>query len=165
MDKLKEVDWRGIYKTASAKVKKYTLNLTDLELKVEDATNSETWGEARLEHACTRSVIAHTRSRPGQHRHASTRRYLITGSGGGGWRRALHTLTLQVIHSNATLFPSVAAGPHGSVMNGKAAGLPAGLPCPHLVHARFVVCFHPLMLTFMSDLLPWPCCRDCRLCL
>jgi len=26
-------------------VKKYTLNLTDLELKVEEATNAETWGE------------------------------------------------------------------------------------------------------------------------
>ena len=25
-------------------MKKYTLNLTDLELKVEDATNAETWG-------------------------------------------------------------------------------------------------------------------------
>ncbi|PSC70401.1 Clathrin interactor EPSIN 3 isoform A [Micractinium conductrix] len=44
MDKLKEVDWRGIYKTATQKVKKYTLNLTDLELKVEEATNAETWG-------------------------------------------------------------------------------------------------------------------------
>lgn len=27
-------------------VKKYTLNLTDLEIKVEEATNAETWGEA-----------------------------------------------------------------------------------------------------------------------
>lgn len=44
MDKLKEVDWRGLYKTATQKVKKYTLNLTDLEIKVEEATNSETWG-------------------------------------------------------------------------------------------------------------------------
>ena len=44
MDKLREIDWRGLAKTASAKVKKYTLNLSDLELKVEDATNAETWG-------------------------------------------------------------------------------------------------------------------------
>ena len=45
MDKLREIDWRGLAKTATQKVKKYTLNLTDLEIKVEDATNSETWGE------------------------------------------------------------------------------------------------------------------------
>lgn len=44
MDKLKEVDWRGLYKSATQKVKKYTLNLTDLEIKVEEATNAETWG-------------------------------------------------------------------------------------------------------------------------
>lgn len=29
---------------APQQVKKYTLNLTDLELKVEDATSAETWG-------------------------------------------------------------------------------------------------------------------------
>lgn len=44
MDKLKDVDWRGIAKSAAQKVKKYTLNLTDLEMKVEEATNLETWG-------------------------------------------------------------------------------------------------------------------------
>jgi hypothetical protein len=47
MEKLKEVDWRGLYKTATQKVKKYTLNLTDLEIKVEEATSNETWGEGR----------------------------------------------------------------------------------------------------------------------
>ncbi|KAL4448258.1 hypothetical protein ABPG75_005477 [Micractinium tetrahymenae] len=44
MDKIKEVDWRGLYKSATQKVKKYTLNLTDLEIKVEEATSAETWG-------------------------------------------------------------------------------------------------------------------------
>ena len=48
MDKLQQVDWRGLVKTATQKVKKYTLNLTDLELKVEDATNAETWGEQAI---------------------------------------------------------------------------------------------------------------------
>lgn len=54
MDKLKEVDWRGIYKTASQKVKKYTMNLTDLEIKVEEATSAETWGP----HGSTMNEIA-----------------------------------------------------------------------------------------------------------
>lgn len=44
IDKLKSVDWRGLIKTATNKVKQYTLNLSPLELKVEDATNMETWG-------------------------------------------------------------------------------------------------------------------------
>ncbi|PRW45169.1 ENTH domain-containing [Chlorella sorokiniana] len=54
MDKLREVDWRGMVKTATQKVKKYTLNLTDLELKVEDATSAETWGP----HGSTMNEIA-----------------------------------------------------------------------------------------------------------
>lgn len=44
MDKLGGYDWRGMLKKAQDKVKQYTLNLTDLELKVEDATSNETWG-------------------------------------------------------------------------------------------------------------------------
>jgi hypothetical protein len=44
MDKLANVDWGGMLKKATNKVKQYTLNLTDLELKVEDATSNETWG-------------------------------------------------------------------------------------------------------------------------
>ena len=44
LDKLKNVDWRGLLKTATNKVKQYTLNLSPLEIKVEDATNRETWG-------------------------------------------------------------------------------------------------------------------------
>ncbi len=48
MEKLQNVDWRGLVKTATSKAKKYVLNLTDLELKVEEATNSELWGELLL---------------------------------------------------------------------------------------------------------------------
>ena len=44
LDKLKNVDWRGLVKTATNKVKQYTLNLSPLEIQVEDATNRETWG-------------------------------------------------------------------------------------------------------------------------
>lgn len=44
MDKLKEVDWRGLYRSATSKVKQYALNLTPLEIKVEEATNADTWG-------------------------------------------------------------------------------------------------------------------------
>lgn len=44
MDKLQSLDWRGLYKSAKNSVKKYSLNLTDLEVKVEDATSNETWG-------------------------------------------------------------------------------------------------------------------------
>ncbi|KAL4518154.1 hypothetical protein Ndes2526A_g01396 [Nannochloris sp. 'desiccata'] len=44
LDKLKNVDWRGLVKTATNKVKQYTLNLSPLEIIVEDATNKETWG-------------------------------------------------------------------------------------------------------------------------
>lgn len=46
MDKLQNVDWRGLYKTATNKVKKYTMNLSELELQVEDATNLEVGGPA-----------------------------------------------------------------------------------------------------------------------
>lgn len=44
MDSLKNVDWRGLYRSATSKVKQYALNLTPLEVKVEEATNSDTWG-------------------------------------------------------------------------------------------------------------------------
>jgi hypothetical protein len=44
LDKLKAVDWRGLVKSATNKVKQYALNLSPLELMVEDATNLETWG-------------------------------------------------------------------------------------------------------------------------
>ena len=44
LNRLKQVDWRGLVKTATNKVKQYTMNLSPLELKVEDATNMETWG-------------------------------------------------------------------------------------------------------------------------
>ena len=44
LDKLKNLDWRGLVKTATNKVKQYTLNLSPLEIIVEDATNKETWG-------------------------------------------------------------------------------------------------------------------------
>jgi len=44
LDKLMNVDWRGLVKTATNKVKQYTLNLSPLEIAVEDATNMETWG-------------------------------------------------------------------------------------------------------------------------
>ncbi|KFM25292.1 Clathrin interactor EPSIN 3 [Auxenochlorella protothecoides] len=44
MEKLQSVDWRGLYKTATNKVKKYTMNLSELELQVEDATSLEVWG-------------------------------------------------------------------------------------------------------------------------
>jgi hypothetical protein len=44
MDKLKTVDWRGLARSASNRVKQYALNLSDLELKVEEATNKDSWG-------------------------------------------------------------------------------------------------------------------------
>ena len=44
MDKLEKVDWRGLMRTATNKVKQYALNLTPLEIKVEEATNGDTWG-------------------------------------------------------------------------------------------------------------------------
>ena len=44
LQKLKSVDWRGLVKSATNKVKKYAMNLSDLEIKVEEATNMETWG-------------------------------------------------------------------------------------------------------------------------
>jgi hypothetical protein len=44
LQKLKSVDWRGLVKSATNKVKKYAMNLSDLEIKVEDATNMDTWG-------------------------------------------------------------------------------------------------------------------------
>ncbi len=44
MEKLQSVDWRGLYKTATNKVKKYTMNLSELELQVEDATSLEVRG-------------------------------------------------------------------------------------------------------------------------
>jgi hypothetical protein len=43
-EKLKSIDWGGIYKTAKTRVKQYALNLSELEVKVEDATSLETWG-------------------------------------------------------------------------------------------------------------------------
>ena len=41
LDKLKNVDWRGLVKTATQKVKQYTLNLSPLEIKVEDANEQK----------------------------------------------------------------------------------------------------------------------------
>lgn len=41
MDKLQNMDWRGLYKSATNKVKKYAMNLSELEIKVEDATSAE----------------------------------------------------------------------------------------------------------------------------
>lgn len=44
MEKLSNYDWGSMVKSVTNKVKQYTLNLSDLELKVEDATSNETWG-------------------------------------------------------------------------------------------------------------------------
>jgi epsin len=44
LDKLKSVDWRGLVRTATNKAKMYVLNLSPLEVLVEEATNTETWG-------------------------------------------------------------------------------------------------------------------------
>ncbi|GAB4817376.1 hypothetical protein N2152v2_004422 [Parachlorella kessleri] len=44
MDKLSGYDWGSMLKSVTNKVKQYTLNLSVLELKVEDATSNETWG-------------------------------------------------------------------------------------------------------------------------
>lgn len=41
MDKLQAVDWRGFYKSAANTVKKYTKNMSELEIQVEDATSLE----------------------------------------------------------------------------------------------------------------------------
>lgn len=44
LDKLKSVDWRGLVRSATNKVKQYTMNLSPLEIMVEEATNLEPWG-------------------------------------------------------------------------------------------------------------------------
>jgi len=44
LDKLKAVDWRGLVRTATNKVKQYAMNLSPLEIQVEEATNMDTWG-------------------------------------------------------------------------------------------------------------------------
>lgn len=107
MEKLKDVDWRGMVKTATQKVcvwwwwfgwlagvgrcgcahhvgtnhthrlapqvKKYTLNLTDLELKVEEATSAETWGPhgSTMNGGWCHKIIRH--------------RWGEAGAGGRGW--------------------------------------------------------------------------------
>lgn len=60
MEKLQNVDWKSLYKTATNKVKQYTMNLSDLELKVEDATSNEVCraGGARSEGAVGRAGAA-----------------------------------------------------------------------------------------------------------
>ena len=73
MDRLAEsaqkVDWRGLVKSATQKVKKYTLNLTDLELKVEDATSNEVWGP----HGSTCTGASGGERQCGKRRHARAR--------------------------------------------------------------------------------------------
>lgn len=44
MDKIKSVDWRGLVRSATNKVKQYAMNLSPLEVQVEEATNMDTWG-------------------------------------------------------------------------------------------------------------------------
>ena len=44
LDRIKSVDWRGIVKTATNKMKQYTMNLSPLEIAVEEATNMDSWG-------------------------------------------------------------------------------------------------------------------------
>lgn len=44
LDRIKNVDWRGLVKTATNKVKQYTMNLSPLEIAVEEATNMDSWG-------------------------------------------------------------------------------------------------------------------------
>ena len=44
MDKMKSVDWRGLVRNATNKVKQYAMNLSPLEVQVEEATNMDTWG-------------------------------------------------------------------------------------------------------------------------
>mmetsp|Transcript_6694 Transcript_6694/g.13298 ORF Transcript_6694/g.13298 Transcript_6694/m.13298 type:complete len:445 (-) Transcript_6694:87-1421(-) len=44
MDKMRSVDWRGLVRNATNKVKQYAMNLSPLEVQVEEATNMDTWG-------------------------------------------------------------------------------------------------------------------------
>ena len=44
LDKIKSVDWRGLVRSATNKVKQYAMNLSPLEVQVEEATNLDTWG-------------------------------------------------------------------------------------------------------------------------
>ena len=44
VDKIKSVNWRGLVRQATNKVKQYAMNLSPLEIQVEEATNLDTWG-------------------------------------------------------------------------------------------------------------------------
>ena len=44
VDKIKSVNWRGLVRQATNKVKQYAMNLSPLEVQVEEATNLDTWG-------------------------------------------------------------------------------------------------------------------------
>jgi epsin len=44
VDKIKSVNWRGLVRQATNKVKQYAMNLSPLEVQVEEATNMDTWG-------------------------------------------------------------------------------------------------------------------------
>lgn len=44
MQALSKADYGGYLKGITNKVKQYALNLSEIELKVEEATNNEPWG-------------------------------------------------------------------------------------------------------------------------
>ncbi len=101
---------------ALLQVKKYTLNLTDLEIKVEEATNSETWGEAHPAPAAWSQLwkLLVAAQPPLRWR---------------GWQPVMHYAVYAAKNApHSCTFPAalglvpVPAGPHGSVMNGERPG-------------------------------------------
>lgn len=105
MEKLQNVDWRGLYKTATNKVKKYAMNLSELEIKVEEATDNEVRLAPCLYHEKEWEVIC------------------VPSQGGlgaavsGDARAQMRCVCWWWTHAVPHMSPAQVWGPHGTVMN------------------------------------------------
>jgi epsin len=108
LDKLKSVDWRGLVRTATNKAKMYVLNLSPLEVLVEEATNTETWGP----HGSAMAEIAEACFDPEGYRQVLGVLARRLQEGGERWRCAYKALLLLehlVKHGPAKAAADVAA--------------------------------------------------------